>query len=56
MLSDNPDLKPRIDEAVSRAYRKAWLEAAKDTGLDKRDFPEACAYSLEDILSRDFNR
>src|SRR5712675_149224 len=45
VLADNPGLKPRIGEAITRAYRKARVEAAKETGLDKATFPETCSYS-----------
>jgi Domain of unknown function DUF29 len=54
ILADNPGLKGRIAEAVGRAYRKARLEAAKETGLDEDRFPETCAYSWNDITERDF--
>ena len=46
VLADNPGLNSRIDEAVKRAYRKARIEAAKETGLDKKSFPESCGYSF----------
>jgi Domain of unknown function DUF29 len=55
VLSDNPGLKPRIVEAVARAYRKARIEAAKETGLDKTAFPDTCPYSFDDIVSRTFS-
>src|SRR5438045_2505924 len=32
VFSDNPGLKPRVSEAIGRAYRKARIEAAKETG------------------------
>lgn len=56
VLSDNPGLKPRTAEAVTRAYRRARIEAAKETGLDKSVFPEACPYSFVEITSRAFER
>jgi predicted DNA-binding ribbon-helix-helix protein len=54
VLADNPGLKPRIPEAVGRAYRKGRIEAAKETGLEKAAFPEQCPYSWDDIVSREF--
>src|SRR5215470_20269523 len=53
VLSDDPGLKPRIAEATARAYRRARIEAANETGLDKHEFPEACPYSWNDIVARD---
>jgi hypothetical protein len=56
VLADNPGLKPRLGEAVARAYRRARLEAAKETGLDEATFPATCPYSFEDITSHAFSR
>ena len=54
VLGDNPGLHPRIGEALARAYRKARLDAAKETGLDEVAFPDTCAYTFEDIMAREF--
>ena len=56
VLADNPGLRPRIGEAIARAYRRARIEAAKETGLDESAFPPACPYSFDDIMSRVFSR
>jgi hypothetical protein len=55
VLSDNPGLKPRTFEAIARGYRKARIEAAKETGLDKDSFPDTCPYSFDDMQSRIFS-
>ena len=54
VVADNPGLKSRIPEAMARGYRKARLEAAKETGIAKESFPESCPYGWDDIVSRDF--
>jgi predicted DNA-binding ribbon-helix-helix protein len=54
VLADNPGLKPRVAEAIARAYRRARLEAAKETGLDEDTFPATCPYSFDDITSATF--
>jgi hypothetical protein len=54
VLSDNPGLKLRIPEAMARGYRKARIEAARETGLEKEAFPESCGYSMDEITSRTF--
>jgi len=54
VLDDNPGLKPRIPEAITRAFRRARVEAAKETGLQTSAFPETCPYSFEEITSRAF--
>jgi hypothetical protein len=56
VLADNPGLRPRIAEAIVRAYRRARIEAAKETGLHETVFPPACPYSFDDIMSRVFSR
>jgi hypothetical protein len=63
VLADNLGLRPRIAEAIARAYRRARIEAAKETGLDETAFPPACPYSFDDIpysfddiMSRVFSR
>lgn len=56
VLADNPGLKPRIGEAIARAYRRARIEAAKETGLDAAEFPETCPYSFDDIIMRNLSR
>jgi hypothetical protein len=56
VLEDNPGLKSRLDEALARAYRRARLQAAKETGLDEEAFPDICPYSWDDIVSREFSR
>jgi hypothetical protein len=55
VLADNPGLKPRIAEAIARAYRNARAEAAEETGLERSAFPTACPNSFEDITSRRFS-
>ena len=52
VLTDNPGLKPRIPEAIARAYRKARLDAAKETGLDEATFPTTGAYDFQAIMKR----
>ncbi len=55
ILQDNPGLKPRIAEAMARAYRKARIEAARETGLAKDTFAEHCPYAWDAITGRMFS-
>jgi hypothetical protein len=55
IIADNPGLRPRIPEAIARGYRKARLEAARETELDKNEFPTTCPYGWDDIVSRGFS-
>jgi hypothetical protein len=55
VIEDNPGLKPRIGEAIARGYRKARIEAARETGLDEDQFPARCPYDWDAIVSREFS-
>jgi hypothetical protein len=55
VVADNPGLKSRIPEAIARGYRKARLEAARETGIAKESFPETGPYAWDDIVSRAFS-
>jgi hypothetical protein len=55
VLKDNPSFRSRHDEALERAYELARIQAAKETGLPLRRFPETCPYSIGDIIDRDFS-
>jgi Domain of unknown function DUF29 len=54
VLADNPGLRPRLPEAIERAYPRAILAAANETKLDEAVFPENLAYSFDDIMTREF--
>jgi hypothetical protein len=56
VIGDNPGLKPRIDEAVARAYRKARVAAAREMDLELDVFPAQCPYGWDDIINREFRR
>jgi len=55
ILIDNPGLRPRIGEAIARAYRRAAIEAARETSLDEGQFPAACPYGFDDLVARTFS-
>jgi hypothetical protein len=54
VLGDNPGLKPRVPEAIARAYRKARLEAARETDMAPDRFPSLCPYGPGEIATRPF--
>jgi hypothetical protein len=53
-LGDNPSLKPLLPQALGSAYRKAALEATAETGLSEATFPEACPWTVEQVLDGGF--
>ncbi len=54
VLIDNPSLKPLINNYLYNSYQKAILKAANETGLDESIFPQACEWSVEQILDNEF--
>ena len=53
-LAKNPSLRPRRDEAIDAAWSDARLAAARETDLPVSAFPDALAYSWQDITARPF--
>lgn len=56
ILTDNPSLKSRTEEAIARGYREARLIASDETELPLRRFPELCPYDPKSILDRPFDQ
>ena len=54
VLSNNPGLKPFLNEIVDDAYSSACLVASRETDLNEAIFPELCPYGFEDVLDNDF--
>ena len=52
LLDMHPSLKPRVNEAVRDAYRRARIKAAAETGLDEATFPPECPYVPDEIMTR----
>lgn len=54
ILEDNPGLKPRRGELFKAAYRHARADAADETGLPSRTFPDEPPCSLEQAMDEVF--
>lgn len=52
LLTENPSLKSRLDDAKDKIYPLAVISAEKETGLSI--FPETCPYELKEILFAEF--
>lgn len=52
LLDKHPGLKPRAEEAVLGAYRRARIEAAAETSIDIKRFPPESPYSPGEIMTR----
>jgi len=54
LLADNPSLRPLLSELHERAWRRAALEAERETGLDPTVFPADCPWSTDQTFAADF--
>jgi hypothetical protein len=55
VLARNPGLKPRIADALARAYRRARTDVAEETALDEESFPAKCPYEWDEIATREIS-
>ena len=54
IIQDSPSLARLPAESLASEYRKARLEAARDTRLPKGRIPETCPFSIEQVLDPDY--
>ncbi len=54
LLEQSPSLRRLLPEALTAEYRRARRDAARETGLARDSFPEACPFGLEQALDPDY--
>lgn len=54
LLADSPSLRPTGPTALTTAYPRARLRAAKETQLPEETFPPSCPWTWEQALDKDF--
>lgn len=54
-IEDSPSLTPQVGRLIARAYDRARIEAASETGLDEATFPRSCPYGFGEMMDRDFS-
>ena len=54
LLEESPSLKYELDKRMERAYKRAVLLAAAETGLNKKAFPKTCPFTEKQVLKADF--
>ena len=52
-LEDNPSLKNKLNEIVSKSYDLAKIKASRETGLEENTFPEICPYSFTEAMEKE---
>ncbi|MFZ4675276.1 MAG: DUF29 domain-containing protein [Nodosilinea sp.] len=53
-LEESPSLKPYLKTILPRAYGNAVERAAAETGLAEATFPQACPYTISQMMAKDF--
>jgi hypothetical protein len=54
LVTENPSLKPYLEEAIAKSYKQAIALVVKETPLDKGDLPPECPYAITQILDPQF--
>jgi hypothetical protein len=54
LLEDSPSLHSLLAEAAAYAYPKARRAASRETQLPLSSLPDACPYTLEQVLNDEF--
>jgi hypothetical protein len=53
-LEENPGLKPKLDEILTKAYKFAIIQASRETKISRNVFPEICPWTLDEITNESF--
>ena len=54
LLQDSPSLKHNIDKILNEVYINAKKMFERETGISKKELPEACPYTFMQIINNDF--
>ena len=54
LLSDNPSLKSKLQETISKAYQQAAYYAHIETGYPEEDFPPDCLWAFDQFMDSGF--
>ncbi len=54
LLDDSPSLSHDSDAKIKKAYGKALILAARETGFDESSFPDVCPYSFDQAIDDGF--
>jgi uncharacterized protein DUF29 len=54
LFAESPSLRPTTGSMLAEAYAIARARAIAETGLADEAFPEACPFTLDEVLTRAF--
>ena len=53
-FKDSPSLKNEVKNKFDVAYKKAIRIASNETGIEVKDFPQECPFTLDQCLNEEF--
>jgi len=53
-LEENPGLKPKLEDILTKAYKFAVIQASRETKISRSVFPEICPWTLDEITNESF--
>ena len=54
LLEDSPSLKHDIEQKILRTYNLAIKDMEKETGIQRKQLPQTCPYTFNQIMDNDF--
>ncbi len=54
LLKESPSLKYELEKKLLHAYKKALLIAEGETGIEQKNFPKKCPFSLKQSLDANY--
>jgi hypothetical protein len=54
LLKDSPSLKYNSETNLNEVYAKARQMFERETGISKKDLPDTCPYTFEQVSNNDF--
>ncbi len=54
LLKESPSLRNRVPELVADRYKLARQNAINETGMPDSSVPQACSYTVEQVLDEGF--
>ncbi|HEY2017325.1 MAG TPA: DUF29 domain-containing protein [Bryobacteraceae bacterium] len=54
LLDENPSFRPNLPEVIAKAYKSAAENVALVTKRPRTEFPQACPYTIDQLLDEDF--
>ena len=54
VLEENQSLISKLQDSLNRAYAHARITASRETGIEKKDFPQHCPWTYEQMIDGNY--